>query len=468
MNSENQTLEKSFKQRDVLAMAFGTMIGWGWIMLSGQWAASAGMFGAIGAYAVGALLCVFVGLVYAELTPAIPFTGGAVVFSYKAMGYWPAILAGLATAFAYLGVAAWEGPAFATALNYIVPIPQVGHLWTIQGADVYTSVCLVSVIVSVIITIVNYRGAKQAAVFQTIATVGLIAVGVLFLSGGVAFGDIEYTKPLFTSFNGFTVVLLMVPAMFVGFDVIPQSAGEMDVPLNKIPKILIISICMAAAWYMLMIFATCISAPGETRVNGAIPVADAMAFAFGNPIWGKICIIGAMCGILTSWNGFLYGGARVLFSLANAKMLPGFLAKVHPKYHTPSNAVLFCGALSTFSCLLGAGALTWFVNASSFGVVIIYLMVSLSFIVLRVKQPELRRPYKVKYAKLVGTMSVGVSLFFAYLYLPMGPSPLVPMEWVLVCGWFALGLILALYARWRNSNVSSLERESLLFTTDQA
>ena len=81
MSTNNQTLEKSFKQRDVLAMAFGTMIGWGWIMLSGQWAASAGMLGAILAYVVGAVLCVFVGLVYAELTPAIPYTGGSVVFS---------------------------------------------------------------------------------------------------------------------------------------------------------------------------------------------------------------------------------------------------------------------------------------------------------------------------------------------------------------------------------------------------
>ncbi len=471
MSSGNQTLEKSFKQRDVLAMAFGTMIGWGWIMLSGQWAASAGMIGAVGAYVVGAVLCIFVGLVYAELTPAIPFTGGSVVFSYKSMGYWPAIIAGLATAFAYLGVAAWEGPAFASALNYIVPIPEVGRLWSIQGADVYVSVCLVSIIASVVITLVNYFGAKQVAVFQTIATIGLIAVGILFLSGGVAFGDVEYTKPLLTDFKGFSVVLLMVPAMFVGFDVIPQSAGEMNVPLKKIPKILIISICMAAAWYMLMIFATCISAPGAIRTNsaaGAIPVADAMAYAFGNPIWGKVCIIGAVCGILTSWNGFLYGGARVLFSLANAKMMPGFLAKVHPKYHTPCNAVLFCGALSTFSCLLGAGALTWFVNASSFGVVIIYLMVSLSFIVLRVKQPELHRPYKVKYAKFVGTMSVGVALFFAYLYLPMGPSPLQPIEWALVCGWFALGLVLALYARGKNSAVTPLEREKLLFKTDEA
>lgn len=179
-----QNLEKSFKTKDVFAMAFGTMIGWGWIMLSGQWAASAGMLGAILAYVVGALLCIFVGLIYSELTPAIPFTGGGVVFAYKSMGYWPSVFAGLATALAYLGVAAWEGPAFSTALNYVVPIPKIGKLWTIQESDVYVSISLVAIIASIIITYLNYKGAKQTAIFQTIATVGLIAVGLVFLTGG--------------------------------------------------------------------------------------------------------------------------------------------------------------------------------------------------------------------------------------------------------------------------------------------
>lgn len=152
-----QNLEKSFKTKDVFAMAFGTMIGWGWIMLSGQWAASAGMLGAILAYVVGALLCIFVGLIYSELTPAIPFTGGGVVFAYKSMGYWPSVFAGLATALAYLGVATWEGPAFSTALNYVVPIPKIGKLWTIQESDVYVSISLVAIIASIIITYLNYR-----------------------------------------------------------------------------------------------------------------------------------------------------------------------------------------------------------------------------------------------------------------------------------------------------------------------
>ncbi len=463
---QEQTLQKAFKTKDVLALAFGTMIGWGWIMLSGSWAATAGMLGAIGAYAIGALLCVFVGLAYAELTPAMPCTGGSVVFSYKSMGYWPAVIAGLATSFAYIGVAAWEGPAFATSVDYVFPIPKLGYLWTIQGYDVYASWAAVAIVASVILTIINVRGAKAAAVFQTVATLGIILVGVLFLGGSLVFGNVEYTKPLFTDVKGFASVLLMVPAMFVGFDVIPQSAGEMDVPLKKIPRLLILSIGAAAAWYMLMIFSTCMSAPTEVRLNGAIPVADSMAYAFGGDIWGKVCIVGALCGIVTSWNGFLYGAARVLYSLANARMLPAFLADIHPKYHTPYKAVIVCGILSTFSCLLGTGALTWFVNASSFGVVIMYMMVALSFIFLRKRFPNMNRPYRIKHAGIVSVMAVGVALFFAYLYLPMGPSPLVAIEWVFVLGWFILGLLLALYAKRKYRDVTEQERESRLLGED--
>ncbi|HZK88452.1 MAG TPA: APC family permease, partial [Anaerovoracaceae bacterium] len=265
MGNETQKLQRSFKTKDVLALAFGTMIGWGWIMLSGKWAADAGMLGAMGAYGIGAILCIFVGMAYAELTPAIPCTGGGVVFSYKALGYWPAVIAGLATSFAYLGVAAWEGPAFATAIDYVIPVPKLGYLWTIAGFDVYATWSLIGIVAAIIITSINYRGAKSSAVFQSVATAGLIAIGLIFFTGGAIMGDIAYTKPLFTNVAGFSAVLLMVPAMFVGFDVIPQSAGEMNVPLKKIPSLLVLSICAAAAWYICMIFATCMSAPTSVR-----------------------------------------------------------------------------------------------------------------------------------------------------------------------------------------------------------
>ena len=418
--------------------------------------------GAILAYVVGTVFCIFIGLVYSELTPAIPHTGGCVVFAYKAKGYWAAVFAGLASAFSYLGIAAWEGPAFASAVNYILPLPEVGRLWTVKGHQVYLSVVAVSIVAAVIITWMNYVGAKSTAILQTAAMVGLICIGLIFLGGAVTKGDVQYMKPLFTDKKGFVMVLLMVPAMFVGFDVVPQSASEMNVPLRKIPKILIFSIIAAAMWYILMIFATCMSAPEQFRIFGDIPVADAMAFNFGSHIWGKICVVGAICGILTSWNGFLYGGARVLFSLANAKMLPGFLGKIHPVYKTPSNAVLLCGGVSIASCLLGADAVTWFVEASSFGVVLVYLSASLAFVRLRKYSPDMPRPYKVRNGKFVGGMAMTSTVMFALLYLPSGPCSLNTFEWCFVGGWFLCGFLMSWYMKKKYFCITREDREKLL------
>lgn len=168
-------------------------------------------------------------------------------------------------------------------------------------------------------------------------------------------------------------------------------------------------------------------------------MADSLAYAFGSEIWGKVCIIGALCGIITSWNGFLFAAARCLYAMSNARMLPACLGKLHPKYNTPYLAILLCGGISMVSCFLGKGALEWFVNASSFGVVIMYLMVVLSFVLLRKRHPEIKRPYQVKNFKLVSLMAMFTVAFSCYLYLPMGPSSLKAVEWAFVLGWFAGG-----------------------------
>lgn len=116
------------------------------------------------------------------------------------------------------------------------------------------------------------------------------------------------------------------------------------------------------------------------------------------------------------------------------------------------------------SCFLGKGALEWFVNASSFGVVIMYLMVVLSFVLLRKRHPEIKRPYQVKNFKLVSLMAMFTVAFSCYLYLPMGPSSLKAVEWAFVLGWFAAGGILAAYCLVRYKNFTMKEREEKLMS----
>ena len=274
---KRQELKRSLNMKDVLALAFGTMIGWGWIMLAGEWVALAGVVGAIFAFAFGAVLCIFVGLTYAELTPALPLAGGELVFSYRGMGYNASWLTGWMITLAYIGVAAWEGPALATAIQFIFgdALPRGAMLWTIAGFDITSTFLIIGAGGALILTYVNYKGAKASAIFQTAATLAMSIGGLAFLLGGVVKGDIANMVPMFTDGKGLVAVILMVPAMFVGFDVIPQAAEEMNIPLNKIGKILIISICMAALWYMLMIFSIALSAPASIRDTGNIPVAPA-------------------------------------------------------------------------------------------------------------------------------------------------------------------------------------------------
>jgi amino acid transporter len=92
-----------------------------------------------------------------------------------------------------------------------------------------------------------------------------------------------------------------------------------------------------------------------------------------------------------------------------------------------------------------------------------YMMVALSFAFLRKNQPDLERPYKVKYGKFVGTMAILVAIFFAWLYTPLGPSPLIGIEWLLVISWFVLGIALAIYAKIKYKDVTEKERQILLF-----
>lgn len=472
-NGGRQELQKSLNMKDVLALAFGTMIGWGWIMLAGSWVGNGGTVGAILAFLLGGVMAVFVGLTYAELTPMLPLAGGELVFSYRAMGYNASWFTGWMITLAYLGVAAWEGPALSNALGFLFGklLPELGVLYEIQGSEVTGMFLLIGCIGAVIMTFLNYRGAKASAIFQTTATVAMAIGGIAFFITGTATGDLSNLQPMFTDGKGMVAVILAVPAMFVGFDVIPQAAEEMKIPLGKIGKVMIIAIVMAATWYIIMILGTAMSTPGDVLAGynsdpNAVPVANCFAYALGSPIFGKLMIIAAMCGILTSWNGFIVGASRVIFSMARAHMLPKIFAKVHPKYGSPTAAILLVGIITILSPLLGKSALSWFVNAAAFGTVVAYFMVSFSFIILRKKEPDLARPFKInKAGMLVGVLAVVVALFMVSLYLPIySPTPLQPIEWCLVGGWLILGIILFIINKaGENGKVEEKEIEYQMF-----
>lgn len=464
---KNTKLQRNLRFKDILILSFSTMIGWGWVVLTGGWIISGGTIGAVIAFILGAVLCIFVGLVYCELTPMLPCTGGEIVFSYKALGYDASWFTGWMVTFAYIGVAAWEGPALATAIDYLVPIPRIGYLFTVAGFDVYISWLIVPCVAGAGLTYINFRGISFSAKFQLIVT-GILAVGgITYAATSVIRSDMENLRPLFTDSRGFFTVMLAVPAMFVGFDVIPQVTEEMKISIKKIPLAIIASICLAATWYIIIIIATSMAAPKSILSQEGISVANAITYETGNPLAGKLIILTAIMGILTSWNGFIMGSTRVLYSMGRAKMLPDLFSKLHPKYKTPYIAIIFVGIITISSPLLGQNSLSWFVNASAFGTVITYFMVVLSFIILRYKFPNQNRPYKVKHGFVIGYIAILISIFFISLHLPIGPSSLKAIEWMIILGWVLLGSVLYI-ALFKNRSLYKEEREKAIYNRDAA
>ena len=182
-----------------------------------------------------------------------------------------------------------------------------------------------------------------------------------------------------------------------------------------------------------------------------LPTADAMRSAFGNhPIAGKLLVIGGISGILTSWNAFYIGASRLLYAMAKERMLPAWLGKKHEKFDTPVNAILMIAVITSLAPLLGKNMLSWLSNAGSFATVITYLIVSVSFLVLRKKRPEMERPYRIRNWKFVGAGAVLLCLLMLTLYMPGLPSALVwPYEWAILIAWTLFGFILYRAAKHR-------------------
>lgn len=213
---------------------------------------------------------------------------------------------------------------------------------------------------------------------------------------------------------------------------------------------MLFSIILAVAFYVLIVFAVGYimnaSDINNSMKNTGLVSADAMAKAFSSNAMAKVLIIGGLCGIVTSWNSFLIGGSRAIYAMGNAKMIPKSFGKLSRKSKMPFLALLLIGALSIVSPFFGKTMLVWIVDAGNFACCLAYCIVSMSFVKIRKKSPELYRPYKVKNYIVVGIIAIIMSGVMALLYVIPGTNcTLVWQEWIIVGIWILLGFSLFIF-----------------------
>lgn len=437
-------LQRVLKLRHVLALAFGAMIGWGWVALTGEWLRQAGALGAVSAFVLGGVAVILIGLAYAELAAAMPLVGGEHVYSFRAMGATASFVCTWAILLGYISVVAFEAVALPTVVTSLLPAMNRGLLWRIAGWDVHASWVAIGVAGAVTMTWINVVGVRIAAGIQTAVVIALVLAGLVMLAGAALFGSIDnLARGPGTGISGLTGVLMMVPFMFVGFDVIPQAAEEIDLAPAVIGKALLGSVLVALAWYVLVILGVGMSLTPDQIAVADLATADAATSALGSRWFGVMVLVAGVAGILTSWNALLVGASRALYALAESRMLPAALARLHPVYGTPYRAIMMVGGLSCLAPFFGRPAMVWLANAGGLGIVIAYAMVAASFLILRLREPEMPRPYRVARGRLLGSMALVCALVMCCLYLPGSPAGLSwPYEWIIVMLWSAMGALL--------------------------
>jgi basic amino acid/polyamine antiporter, APA family len=465
-------LQKGIGKAGMFSLAFGAMIGVGWVTAMGSWLSNAGPLGAVIAFAVGGLLMLAIGLCYAEVTSALPLSGGEVAYAYKSYGTSKAYIVGWFLVFGYLSVSAFEAVSISKVISYLIPSIDYWELYSVNGSPIYLSHLLLSAFFVVLISTINYTGAKNSSRFQVGLTVLFIGLTFVFVIAGMIMGDWDNLSPLFSTNNsssitaGVAMVLVTVPFWFVGFDTIPQAAEEAksSISAKTIGLLIPLSIVAAVSFYILLIISTSIAAPWNEIISGKLPTAKAFEIATGSPFLVKLILVTAIVGLLTSWNGFFLAGSRVLFAMGRGKIIAPILGKSHTKYKTPYVAVLFSGLVTFLASLMGPGAMGAFVNVGSLCIVIAFFGVSASFLTLRKKFPDLHRPYKTSGGKILGYVGlVGSFGILSIMVFPNSPVALVwPFEWVIFLSFSVLGMTTWMLSTKSRNRVTKKERDYLI------
>ena len=431
------------------------MIGWGWVISAGNWITQSGVIGAALGFVIGGIMIFFIGRTYAELISAMPKCGGEHVYSYKALGPFGSFVCTWAIVLGYVSVVCFESCTIPLVFSYIYPDFLQVYLYSIGGYDIYATWLISAIAVAAAITYINVRGIKMAAHLQSLLTIVIGLVGILLIVAGVFFGDTANIETQMfppaeekSLFNAILTAAMVTPFFFIGFDVIPQAAEEIKLSFKKVGRIMLMSIVMAVLFYVGVILSVGLimdaSAIGSSMNGTGLVTADALAIAFNSDIMSKVVLVGGLCGIVTSWNAFMIGSSRAIYSMAESHMLPNIFASLHKKYKTPAVAVIFVGVLSILSPFLGRQMLVWIVDAGNLGCCLAYFLVALSFLRLRKTYPDMPRPYKVKHYRTVGMVALLMSGFMVVMYMIPGTGvTLAPIEWAIVLGWTALGIILA-------------------------
>ena len=469
------TLKRSLGPVNLITLGIGAIIGAGIFVLTGQAAAlHAGPAVAL-SFIVAGITCAFAGLCYAEFASIIPIAGSAYTYGYATLGEFVAWIIGwdlvLEYAFGAATVASgWSGYLLslleqlgfvpsASLARFTTTYGNVLYFYhgtwvsaaalppgvTTAGLDHVTGLFNVIAFVAIlVITAILVVGIKESAnlnsaiVMVKLGVVGIfLVIGIGYLLHHPALRQANWHPfipphqgPGAFGLQGIVAGASSVFFAYIGFDAVSTAAQEAKNPQRDMPIGILGSLVVCTILYI-MVSLTLTGLVSYRALDVAQPVA--LGIDVTGVTWGSLLVkIGAVFGLGTVMLVMLLGQSRVFFSMSRDGLLPKWASAIHPKFRTPWISNIVVGTIVAFlPALLPIDKLAELVNM---GTLLAFAIVSAGVWILRVRHPDLERPFKTPLVPLVPILGV-LSAFYLMVNLPL-------LTWIVVVVWLVVGLVI--------------------------
>ena len=445
---ENKQLQKSLGAAAALSTVVGMVIGGGvFFKPQAVYELTGGAPGlGIIAWVLAGIMTITAGLTAAEVSAAIPKTGGMMVYIEEIYGKKLGFLTGWMQSVLFF-------PATIAALAVMFGQQSAGLL----GNDGLSLPLALGVIL--LIAVLNTLGSKTSGAIQTISTVGkLLPLALIIVFGFIkGNGQNPIVQPMvaegLSPMSVIGQVLIAILFAYDGWINVGAIAGEMKDPGKDLPKAIVGGLSLVMAVYVVINLAYLWVLPADQLMNYASP-ASAVAEQIFGPMGGKFVTVGILVSVFGALNGYLLTGPRITYTLGAAKTLPAMLGKLS-KNGSPVNATL---AMAVLSCLYAlSGQFNLLTDLSIFAVWVFYTLTFIGVIKLRKDQPNLHRPYKVPLYPIVPIVAIACGVFVVVnqLFLSGMTNTMISLGGLVIT---LLGLPVYTYMNKKNAASESVEK----------
>jgi APA family basic amino acid/polyamine antiporter len=435
------SLARKLRTFDYFALAFGTMVGTGWLIVMDDWLRRGGPLGAVLGFAIGGLVLVPIGYIYGRLVMAMPDAASEIAYTREVFGPHVSFATGWIMVLAYLPVCPWEAVAVGKIVSYVFPAFNSMELYRVADKPVYLPQLLLGLLLTAGIIYLNLRGIRDSATVQNWTTLGLFVLFAIFVLCGLARGSVHNYHPAFSQagrFGGLVSIVLVVqvvPFFMTGFESVSKCSEEssLDFRAQGFSRAIMIALLVGALFYTAVIAVVAYVAPWPTLVREKFATAVAFQHAFASSWIVDIILLAALLSLVKIFNGNFIAATRLLFALGRRGLVDRRFGRIHVVNRTPSVAVISIGLLTVAAVFMGEAILIPVTEVGSLASAIGWLATCAAYF-------QLERSGRQRAIALVG-IAVGATLVLMKL-LPNVPGHFTVYEYAALALWALLGLAL--------------------------